>query len=428
MQESLAANCPSVLLDTATGKPVAHFAELDASAQDGRSELPQLFIMWPGQQLKFSNRYIVAYRYLKTLNGSAVQPSDGFLSLRDNITTTDPNIELRRDLFEDIFTQLEQLGWARNSIQLAWDFTTASRTDITGRLTHMRDDAFQRVAKTGITYEILEIYENYSDQAIRRVEGRMRMPQYVDQMTPGAHLVIDPTTNLPAYTGEDIHADFTVVIPRSLVKNVSGVVTTSIGMIMQYGHGLFGKRTEVLDDYLQQQAFEHGYVMIASDWIGMTEDDLPAAIDMMLTNFSDFKIIPERTSQGVLRALFLQRLFKEGKIWNDPAMTFSGQPVLDSTSPRYYYGNSNGGILGTVYMATSTDVTRGCLGVGGGSYSLLLPRSRDFLEFYDIIKDFYPDTIDRIALVLITEIIWIREIGRAVQQECRDRSRMPSSA
>eukprot|EP00456_Euglypha_rotunda_P033856 TRINITY_DN2611_c0_g1_i3.p1 TRINITY_DN2611_c0_g1~~TRINITY_DN2611_c0_g1_i3.p1 ORF type:complete len:310 (-),score=28.65 TRINITY_DN2611_c0_g1_i3:19-948(-) len=179
-------------------------------------------------------------------------------------------------------------------------------------------------------------------------------------------------------------------------------------MIMQYGHGLFGKRTEVLDDYLQQQAFEHGYVMIASDWIGMTEDDLPAAIDMMLTNFSDFKIIPERTSQGVLRALFLQRLFKEGKIWNDPAMTFSGQPVLDSTSPRYYYGNSNGGILGTVYMATSTDVTRGCLGVGGGSYSLLLPRSRDFLEFYDIIKDFYPDTIDRIALVLITEIIWIR--------------------
>eukprot|EP00456_Euglypha_rotunda_P033852 TRINITY_DN2611_c0_g1_i1.p1 TRINITY_DN2611_c0_g1~~TRINITY_DN2611_c0_g1_i1.p1 ORF type:complete len:164 (-),score=32.45 TRINITY_DN2611_c0_g1_i1:19-510(-) len=147
MQESLAANCPSVLLDTATGKPVAHFAELDASAQDGRSELPQLFIMWPGQQLKFSNRYIVAYRYLKTLNGSAVQPSDGFLSLRDNITTTDPNIELRRDLFEDIFTQLEQLGWARNSIQLAWDFTTASRTDITGRLTHMRDDAFQQIGR-----------------------------------------------------------------------------------------------------------------------------------------------------------------------------------------------------------------------------------------------------------------------------------------
>ena len=45
---------------------------------------------------------------------------------------------------------------------------------------------------------------------------------------------------------------------------------------------------------------------------------------------------------------------------------------------RSYTGNSEGGIFGTVYMAVTQDVERGVLGVPGGPYAMLLPRSHDF--------------------------------------------------
>lgn len=47
---------------------------------------------------------------------------------------------------------------------------------------------------------------------------------------------------------------------------------------------------------------------------------------------------------------------------------------------------SQGGIFGSVYMSVTTDVTRGSIGVGGTPYSLLLPRSADFTDLFEILK------------------------------------------
>ena len=55
----------------------------------------------------------------------------------------------------------------------------------------------------------------------------------------------------------------------------------------------------------------------------------------------------------------------QGNFATDPAATvINGRPTIDPTR-RYYYGNSQGGILGINYMAASTDVERGCVGVPG---------------------------------------------------------------
>jgi hypothetical protein len=42
---------------------------------------------------------------------------------------------------------------------------------------------------------------------------------------------------------------------------------------VQYGHGLFGDQTEVETSYLQTQANEFGWVLIACDWMGMSQWD-----------------------------------------------------------------------------------------------------------------------------------------------------------
>ncbi len=77
--------------------------------------------------------------------GAAINTSYAFTCLRDGIPTTDPDIELRRALFADIFSRLQQIGVTQSSLQLAWDFTVATRDAVTGRMVFMRDDALQRV-------------------------------------------------------------------------------------------------------------------------------------------------------------------------------------------------------------------------------------------------------------------------------------------
>ena len=50
--------------------------------------------------------------------------------------------------------------------------------------------------------------------------------------------------------------------------------------------------------------------MTACDWWGMSSEDKPGVVVMMSYFLSDFAIIPERLSQGVLNALTLMRITK----------------------------------------------------------------------------------------------------------------------
>jgi len=106
--------------------------------------------------------------------------------------------------------------------------------------------------------------------------------------------------------------------------------------------------------------------------------------------------------------LFLMRLMLEGSFSKSPAMTFNGQTVLPNNPVGYYNGNSQGGILGSVYMGITTDVQRGVLGVGGGPYGMLLPRSSDFSQLFDLIRVRFRSDIDRIHLMDFMQMLWDR--------------------
>jgi len=146
--------------------------------------------------------------------------------------------------------------------------------------------------------------------------------------------------------------------------------------------------------------------LCASDWIGLSEYDVPAVYEMIATDFTGFKMVPDRCSQGVLRAYTLMRLMLQKDFQTSPQMMFNGRTVIDSTSKPYYFGNSQGGILGDVYMAASTIATRGTLGVPGGPYSLLLPRSVDFAPEWVAISLRYPDTIGRMGTIGAIQLLW----------------------
>jgi hypothetical protein len=128
---------------------------------------------------------------------------------------------------------------------------------------------------------------------------------------------------------------------------------------------------------------------------------------MLATSFSNFAIVPDRLHQGMLNALVLMKLMTQSSFTRDPAVTYGGASVI-STDPadRHYTGNSQGGIMGAVYLSASTDVTRAVIGVGGGPYALLLPRSTDFAQLFDVLRLRYPRSVDRMSAIALIQALW----------------------
>lgn len=392
---SLEEDSKTILIDANTGERIPHFVELDES---GDNPNRKAFMIWPVKALKNATRYIVAVRNLVKEDGTLVEPSSAFLALRDNIITNNPDIEYRRNLYEDIFARLEVVGVSRDELILAWDFITGSSENLTKRLLAMRDDGFKRLGAKSVEYKIISVKDNYSDKIFRKIEGVFKVPLYLTSPLPGSTLVLD-SKGIPVYQ-RDVWTKFTVLIPKSLIENKKK------GRIVQYGHGLLGSQGEVETQYLQEIANRYGYILCATDWWGLNAEDTPAIFKMLITDFNQFKMIPDRCQQGVLNALFLMRMMR-GNFSEDPKVKFNGQSVIDKNLVGYY-GNSQGGILGGVYMALTQEVEKGVLGVAGSPYAILLPRSVDFAPYLEIMKTQWPDPLDRIVLFDIMQLLWDR--------------------
>jgi hypothetical protein len=70
--------------------------------------------MWPAYRLNDSDTYVVGYRNLSTTFGTPVLPSAAFAALRDNLSSSDPTVDARRNLYNNvIFPTLASAGGSR---------------------------------------------------------------------------------------------------------------------------------------------------------------------------------------------------------------------------------------------------------------------------------------------------------------------------
>ncbi|MCY1054980.1 hypothetical protein [Nannocystis sp. SCPEA4] len=396
LEDSLAVDSPTVLLDADSGEWIAHFAELDMSHDDDER---RAFMIRPVVPLADGRRYIVAIRGVVDAEGAALPPSPAFKALRDDESFDDPSIGQRRGLYADIFQRLADAGVPRDDLQLAWDFTTASRENNTAGLLKMRDEGLAWAGEDGPPYTLTLVDAEHPDPHVGLyVEGTMTVQLYVNDPGPGADLILG-NDGLPAKFGTAEY-EFTVVIPQSAF--------TTPATPLQYGHGLLGSgRAEIQQADLTEFADTHGHALFAVDWIGMAEDDsVPIAELVDRGDLEEFSTVVDRLHQGILNALLAMRLVS-GALVDDPMMQPMGQPLIDP-SERYYLGNSQGGILGSTYMALSTDVERGVLGVPGQPYSLLLDRGEQFTALFAPLKSAFPDGLDQQMVLALFQILWDR--------------------
>lgn len=393
LARSLEVDSPTVILDTETGERIPHFAELDRTRDDPETVT---FIIRPVVALKDARRYIVAIRKVRGESGE-LAPTPAFKALRDSVASSEPSVDARRGLYADIFQRLGAAGVERESLQLAWDFTTASRENVTGWLLHMRDEALAQAGDSGPTYVVDKVDEDWEPDLIAyRINGRMTVPLYLDKPEPGAHLVFGadgmpaPNPARPTY-----EVPFEVIVPKSAL--------TKPAALLQYGHGLLGARTQIEAANFRKLVSEKNYVIFAVDLAGMAEDDFGHIANTLSSGqLEGISTMFERMHQGMLNSLLAMRMMSRG-FAKDPKFGAYIDP-----NQRYYHGISQGGIAGGVYMSASTDVERGVLSVMGQPYGFLLNRSVDFGPFFLVMRGAYPDPRAQQIVLALVQMLWDR--------------------
>lgn len=413
MERSLEADSPLVVIDTNTGERHLVWGELDSFAT---SDATRSLIIRAGTNFREEHRYIVALRNAKNKDGNLIKPSTAFQVYRDAVASNIPEIEARRAHMESIFGTLAEAGIERSSLYIAWDFTIASRRSLSSRMLKIRDDAFAKLGNNAPAFTITSVTQNPDANRSRRIQGTFVVPNYLNQAggVSGSSFNYDlPNDGLPDQrNGTDtLTANFICNIPRAALADGNmnnGAVTPGRAAI--YGHGQQGNAGQVNGGSATGELSNiYNFVFCATDFIGMSSSD-DLNILQLVAQFGRMNTLADRLQQGLLNNLFLVRLMVHPQGFISDANFRAGPantPLID-TSAAYYYGISQGGILGGAVVALSQDIRRGVLGVTGMNYSLLLDRATGFDDLRPVMDAAYTNEFDRRIIFSSAQMLWDR--------------------
>lgn len=397
VEESLGAESPTVLMEADTGIRVLHFAELDPRADDPKR---RAFIIRPMVRLEHSTRYIVAIRGLVQTGGEPVPPAPGFARLRDGSAGSHAVLGQLEDHYEnDIFPALEDAGVDRASLLLAWDFTTASEEWQTRDLLRVRDLVMASLEATPPPVTVEEVTDDY-DNIFRRVRGTIQVPLYMETAKAGA--IIHRGSDGQVEENGTAEFDFSMLIPK-VVADASPVVPVRT---LQFGHGFFGGIGEFEGGYVRDFLERTHMVGIGIEWWGMATGDLATVITDIMTNTGQTLRFTDRVHQGMANQIAVTYALKTTLADLDE-LKVDGTLVYDPEE-IYYYGISQGGILGGTYMALTPHVSRATFSVGACSFPFMMMRSSNFVQFLGLIEMVLPDFLDQQKFVGLIPTVFER--------------------
>jgi hypothetical protein len=303
----------------------------------------------------------------------------------------------------DIFFRLDEAGIDPGDLYLAWDFTIASRRNLTERLLTIRDRSFAELGDRNLRdlkvtggAPQFTVTETRDIPGIgRRVAGTVAVPCWLNNpgCVPGGRFKLSKR-GLPVRTAGNVQqAPFVCVVPNTSAS--------APARPLLFGHGLFQDASAV--DSIALFAPVSNAVICGTNFAGMSQEDLVNDARVS-ANLSRFPQIADRLQQGILAFTFLGRamIHPQG---------FSSHPEFAGridTRRLFYAGASLGGIIGGALTAVAPDFDRSALIVPGLRFSLLLTRSTQFPSFGRILYGKYPDPIDQALVNSMIQLLWDR--------------------
>ena len=390
---------PTVVIDLESGELVTHFAELDVAGKDKPAS--QALYIRPFKLLAGSHHYGVAIKKtLKAKGGGELPVPEGFQALVDGEKTTHPLLEKVRPRYVALFAALEAKGIHKQDLVTAWEFTTRSRESVHADLLNARDAALPLMGTNGsaLTYTANPSLQTDSRFAAR-YDGTFDAPLFLSGKTavPNTKLLRDGNGK-PMPNGL-YRVPFTAMVPQCALTS-----STPVPIII-YGHGLLGSAMQVGGSGPKNAAAAACAVIIGTDMRGMSDIDVPN-VALALNDANNGGLIFDVLVQGMINHVALVQIAR-GPMANVLFAKQGGGSLVDPNRV-YYYGISQGGIMGTTVCGIDPVINRCVLQVGAINYSLLLERSRDWPTYQVTLNGAYPDPLDDVMVINLMQQHWDR--------------------
>lgn len=391
-QPTAATSGTTVVLDAEARTGVLHFAELDPRAPD---DAHRALLLRPVVRLRGGARYIVALRGLKAKDGTEVPVPEGFRRIRDGQTAGDPLLAPLAARYEaDIFPALQAAGVARSELQLAWDFTTETEENVTRDMLDVRRLAMEAMEATPPVVTVTKVENEVDANISRRITGTLRVPLFMETAQAGALLARDEQGRVKR-NGE-AEVAFTLQIPRSVWGQAVAPVR-----FLQYGHGFFGSQGESDGSFVRPFVQATKMVVMTVDWWGMSQADAPGVIGAMSQQPAQTLRFTDRVHQGMVNQMAVT--YAARTTLRDLAELKDNGVLVYDPDQTYFYGISQGHILGGTYVALSPHISRAVFSVGGADFSLMMFRAKPFAMFLQAIAAAVPDALDQQKFAALTQ-------------------------
>jgi len=321
--KSLTPKSVTLLLNIDDGVLVAHFSEFDTIDRRRPS-----IVMQPASPLSHNTTYAVAVVSAVDSDGMLLAPSTGLtrlLALNASVNA-DETDDLERSSFyqHNVIPTLQTVapwtGEDSSVIQMLFDFTTASAESQLGTVRAVRDGTLRQLDDASWDWsshvEVIKIINNRcrrpKDRVARVVHAELHVPWFLSIDSPrhrASHIERE------ALRSDQVPIEpvkFIVLVPCSLVTDTHFNATKkNLTAVVDFGHSFLYSRQELLDSaFLHKMANENGYVMIASNWRGMSRLDLPLILRMFLSEPNMFSSLRDNIIQGefcAMKSVYLHR-------------------------------------------------------------------------------------------------------------------------
>ena len=384
LELSLSDDAPIAIIDMERGERVPHFAEVDENTLilSDRS-----LIIRPVVRLRPATRYAVAIRdSVRAADGGTLLRPEAFQALLDGESVAHPLFFRSVERHDAVMGALAEQGIAEDELVLAWDFVTASDESLTRDMRAMQEQALQILADEGDQFGFeAELVEEDTERLYGRYVGTFDAPNFLSDGENDDTRIIRDEAGLPVRDG-NYRANFSLIVPQCAAEAELPLP------VVVFGHGLFGSSEGYFKDKpLQEVAEDYCFVLVGSDWIGLTSRQLTTAIhaanDMNLSN-----ALGDMLGQSVINFIALEMAVRNS-MSSSEIFTIDGRSVID-VDQVHYMGVSLGGIMGGTFMAYDPHIKRGVLGVPGGSWSLLMERSFAWGLFQPSVVNAYKSQFD----------------------------------
>lgn len=138
-------------------------------------------------------------------------------------------------------------------------------------------------------YRVVKVEVEEDSPIARTVWARMRVPAFVSPRARGAGIVVRVAAKGDRQEKEGewgkrlgdmetLEVGFVVRVPRCVASGEKAPTR-----VIQFGHGLFGDRSEVLSGFLGEMAESGAWVLVAADWRGLSKIDLVTVVGALVS-------------------------------------------------------------------------------------------------------------------------------------------------